>query len=145
MDFEAKPSPQPVLLFDGECGLCQACVRTLLRTDRRGVLRFAPLQGAAAQEFLRAQGLPTADFDTLIFVPDWRRREVRGAFLVRTDAVLAACVESGGVLAMLAEARVVPRRLRDAAYKLVARVRYRLFGEPRPGVLARAEWAGRFL
>ncbi len=135
----------PVLLFDGECGLCQACVRELLRRDRRGRLRFAPLQGAAAQAFLRAQGLPTEDFDTLIFVPDWSRRELRGAYLVRTDAVLAACAEAGGALARAAELRVVPRAVRDDGYKLVARVRYRLFGDPRPGALARPEWAERFL
>jgi predicted DCC family thiol-disulfide oxidoreductase YuxK len=136
---------QPVLLYDGECGLCQACVRQLLQRDRREQLRFAPLQGAAAQEFLRAHGLPTEDFDTLIFVPDWSRRERRGAFLVRTDAVLAACAEAGGALERLAELRLVPRAVRDAAYKLVARMRYRLFGEPRPGALARPEWAERFL
>lgn len=136
---------QPVLLFDGECGLCHACVRFLLRVDRAGRLRFAPLQGAAAQEFLRAQGLPTADFDTLIFVPDWRRREVVGSFLVRTDGVLAAVAETGGWAAAFAELRAIPRGLRDGVYRVVARLRYRVFGRYVPTPLARPGWRGRFL
>jgi hypothetical protein len=48
--------PDPVLLFDGECGLCQRLVRVLLGLDRRGRLRFAPLQGPAAQSYLRQHG-----------------------------------------------------------------------------------------
>lgn len=137
--------PVPVLLFDGECGLCHACVRVLLRLDRRGRLQFAPLQGETAQAFLRRQGLPTEDFDTLVFVPDWRRREVPGAYLVRTDGVLAAAAVTGDWGATLAELRVVPRGLRDAGYKLVARLRYRIFGRYVPRPLARPEWAERFL
>ena len=142
---DAVPAPvRPVLLYDGECGLCHACVRLLLRADRAGALHFAPLQSAPAQAFLRAQGLPTQDFDTLIFVPDWHRPSP-GRYLVRTDGVLAACAVAGGWIGALAEFRAVPRGLRDAAYKVVARLRYRLLGEYRPSPLPRAEWESRFL
>src|SRR4051812_37486572 len=50
-------APVPVLFFDGECGLCNRVVRLLLRLDTRGRLRFAPLQGPVAQDYLRAHGL----------------------------------------------------------------------------------------
>ena len=135
----------PVLMFDGECGLCQRVVRGLLRLDRAGRLRYAPLQGAAAQAYLRAHGLPTEDFDTLLFVPDWARRERRD-FLVRTAGVIAAlrvCGVAGrGLAGLLA---VWPERWRDAGYKRIARERQRIFGTWRPRALARAEWAERFL
>jgi predicted DCC family thiol-disulfide oxidoreductase YuxK len=132
----------PVLCFDGECGLCQRVVRRLLRLDRRGVLRFAPLQGAAAQAYLRAHGLPTEDFSTLVFVPDWPAGAEK--CLLRTDGVIAALRAAGrpGLAAVLA---AVPRGLRDAGYKVVARLRYRLFGPWRASPLPRPEWAGRFL
>lgn len=135
---------RPVLLYDGECGLCNACVRLLLRADRAGALRYAPLQSATAQEFLRRQGLPTEDFDTLIFVPDWDR-PAPGRYLSRTDGVLAACAVAGGWLGPLAELRVLPRGWRDAAYKLVARLRYRLLGKYQPSPLPEPEWEQRFL
>lgn len=124
-------TPRRVLLFDGECGLCQALVRFLLRRDRRrGRLWFAPLQGETAQAFLRSRDLPTTDFDTAVYVPDWAGR--RATVLVRTDAVLGALADLGGAWRAVTWCRVVPRSWRDAAYRLVARTRYRLFGTYRP-------------
>src|SRR4051794_7961959 len=85
----------PVLLFDGECGLCNRLVRGLLRLDRRGRLLFAPLQGPSAQRYLRSHGLPTEDFDTLVFVPDWNHRQGPD-FLLRTAGAIAALRAAGG-------------------------------------------------
>lgn len=127
----ARPAARPVLLFDGECGLCQACVRLLIRLDRAGRLRFAPLQGPPAQAYLNGQGLPVRDFDTLVFVPDWDQPG-RGAYRLRTDGLLAACAVVGGVGRELANLRALPRGLRDTLYRIVARSRYALFGAARP-------------
>lgn len=134
----------PVLLFDGECGLCNRIVRVLLRIDGGGRLRFAPLQGTAAQGYLRAQGLPTEDFDSLVFVPAWAAPGC-GAYRLRTDGVIAALRALGGAgRALAAVLAVWPAGWRDAGYRVVARWRYRMLGEWRPRPLARAEWAERF-
>lgn len=137
-------APRPVLLYDGECGLCRACVRVLLRADRAGRLRFAPLQGTSAQAWLRARGLPTEDFDTLIFVPDWDDAP-GGPHLVRTEGALAACAAAGGAVGWLAGWRVVPPRWRDAAYRAVARVRRRLLPAAGPDPREDPRWTGRFI
>lgn len=136
--------PGPVLFFDGECGLCHRVVLWLLNRDDRGVLRFAPLQGAAAQAYLRTHGLPMEDFDSLVFVPDWSHRE-RREFLLRTDGALAAARVVGGFGTVVAWARVWPRAWRDGVYRVIARSRYRIWGEWKPQPLARPEWAARFL
>jgi predicted DCC family thiol-disulfide oxidoreductase YuxK len=141
----AAAQPGPVLLFDGECGLCQRLVRVLLGLDRRGRLRFAPLQGPAAQGYLRQHGLPATDFESMILVPDWARRDAP-RHLRQTDAAIAALREVGGIGRVVAAVfRVVPGAGRDAGYRLVARWRRRLFGAARAGALARPEWSGRFL
>lgn len=134
----------PVLFFDGECGLCNGVVRILIRLDRRGRLHYAPLQGTSAQAYLRAHGLPTEDFDSLIFIPDWSQRD-RGGHQLRTDGVVGALRSVGGLATPLAWMAVLPRAWRDAAYKEVARIRYRVFGVWRPRPLARPEWEARFL
>lgn len=135
----------PVLLFDGECGLCNRIVRGLLRLDRRGRLSYAPLQSAPAQLFLRQHGLPCEEFESLVFVPDWAHRE-RSDFLQRTDGAIAALRVCGGVGRVLAAIlSIVPRVVRDAGYRLIGRWRYRLFGPWRPRPLRRAEWSQRFL
>jgi predicted DCC family thiol-disulfide oxidoreductase YuxK len=136
---------EPVLLFDGECGLCQRVVRLLLWLDRRGRLRFAPLQGPSAQSYLGQHGLPTGDFESMVFVADWARRETP-EFALRTAAALAALRQlGGGGRASAAVLVVIPAAWRDAFYRLIARQRRRFFGVARVEMLARAEWAGRFL
>lgn len=135
---------KPVLLYDGDCGLCNRLVRLLLRSDRAGRLHYAPLQGAAAQGYLRAQGLPTEDFDSLVFIPDWEK-PVQGAYLLRTDGALAAAAVVGGGWRMISWLRVLPGGLRDFGYRLVARFRYALFGQYRPTPLPDPTWARRFL
>jgi len=137
-------APRPVLLYDGECGLCNWCVRRLLKWDRAGRLRFAPLQGGPAQAYLRAHGLPVRDFDSLVFAPDWSNPQGR-APLLRTEGALAACAVVGGPGRVLAAFRVLPRGFRDGCYRLVARSRYALFGEYRPRPLPKPEWQERFL
>lgn len=119
---------RPVLLYDGECGLCAAIVRLLLREDVAGRLRFAPLQGSAAQDYLRSRGLPTADFESLVFVPDWGRP---GSLepLLRSAGALAAADEPGGICRVFSWLRILPESWADTAYRGVARVRG-VFGRP---------------
>jgi predicted DCC family thiol-disulfide oxidoreductase YuxK len=138
-----NPHIGPVLLFDGECGLCNRVVRWLLKIDRRGVLHFAPLQGPAAQDFLRTHGLPTTDFDTLVFVPAWSQR-AETLFLLRTDGVIAA-LRAAGATTRAALLALCPRPLRDAGYRGIARMRYKIFGPWRACPLPRPEWRARFL
>jgi predicted DCC family thiol-disulfide oxidoreductase YuxK len=145
--------PGPVLLYDGECGLCNRTVRMLLRLDRRGVLRFAALQSAPAQEFLRSHGLPTEDFSTLVFVPDWspstssgQANSSQARFALRTDGVAGALWMCGGGSRVLAAFLYsIPRFVRDAVYRFVSRTRYKIFGPWRECPLPRPEWRKRFI
>lgn len=147
----SAPLPPPaglVLLFDGECGLCNRVVRLLLRLDAGGRLRFAALQSSVAQGFLRAHGLPTDDFDTLVFVPDWSRRDdPRAEFLLRTAGAIAALRSTGDAGGRLLGdlLAIFPAPVRDAGYRCVAHMRYRVFGPWRACPLPRPEWAARFI
>lgn len=139
-----RDARQPVLLYDGECGLCNAVVRLLLREDAAARMHFAPLQSEPAQAYLRAQGLPTADFDSLVFVPDWSQ-PASARPLLRTSGVCAALAEVGGMWGIVSWLRVLPAVVRDPAYRLVARTRYALFGAYRPTPLPDPEWARRMV
>lgn len=132
----------PVLLFDGECGLCNKLTRVLLKKDREARLRFAPLQGAYGQAALRAHGLPTEDFDSLVFLP----AGIAGPAVLRSDGALAALEALGGGHARLARIeRRVPVAIRDLGYRIVARLRYAIFGKHKPSPLPDPAWAARFI
>lgn len=134
----------PVLLYDGECGLCNGVVLFMLRHDRPGRLHFAPLQSEPGQGYLRAQGLPMADFGSLVFVPDWNEKR-QGGYLLRTDGALAAFAELDKPWRALSRLRIVPRMLRDGVYKLISKTRYAIFGQYQARPLADPAWEKRFL
>ena len=136
------PGSGPVLFFDGECGLCTRLVRVLLRLDRVGQLRFAPLQGPTARAYLRRHGLPTEDFASLVFSPDWPRSEKPPG--LRTDGAIAS-LRAIGKPGWARLASFLPRSLRDALYRTVARNRLRLFPNSPVNPAAEAQSEGRFL
>ena len=127
----------PIVLYDGVCGLCNRMVQFVLKRDRRGVFRFAPLQGAFANRVLRAHGENPADLDTVYAVvncdPAQKVESGQGVpeqrLLARSDAVLFVARELGGVWGAAGWVlRLVPRAVRDWGYRVVAGNRYRIFG-----------------
>ena len=110
----------PVLFYDGECGLCDRSVRWCLRHDRRRRLRFAPLQGATYAA-IATPGKPVL-LESLVLSNS-------SGLHLRSDAVLLLLREVGGGWALLGTlGRVIPRALREASYRVVARHRRRWFG-----------------
>jgi predicted DCC family thiol-disulfide oxidoreductase YuxK len=143
-EMRGAHSSRTVLLYDGYCGLCDRLVHFLLRQDSHGRLRFAPLQGSIARRVLRTPEHETADPDTVLVVVDFGSPNQR--VLARSRAVLYALSTLGGVWGMFAAAgRLVPVRLADALYRLIARNRYRIFGRYDTCPLPRPEWRERFL
>lgn len=58
----------PVMLYDGECALCNGTVNFVLAHERQGLLHFAPLQSEVGQAYLRKFGLPTENFQSYVIV-----------------------------------------------------------------------------
>lgn len=114
------------VLFDGRCGLCDGLVRWLIRRDRRGALRFAPLEGElAARVRARWPGLPDAD-ETLVLVerPATADERVR----VRSRAVFGILDRLGGPWRLVRLLAWIPAPIVDPLYRFVAARRARWFG-----------------
>jgi predicted DCC family thiol-disulfide oxidoreductase YuxK len=130
----------PVLLYDGVCGFCNGAVRTILRVDRRGTLRFAALDSDFARAII-SRHPSLHDVDTVVFVDNPGQEGERVS--VRTAAGLRVADYLGGAWKLLLVAGVIPRPVRDWLYDRFAAVRYRVFGEysscpvPAPDVRAR--------
>ena len=133
----------PVLLYDGTCGFCADSVQLVLRHDRRQTLRFASLQGAFGRE-VRARHPELSRADTVA----WLEPAASGhpeRLLLRSDAALRVAGYLGGWFHLTRVAAVLPRRLRDAAYDLVARHRHQLSGDGPSCLVPAPEERGRFL
>ncbi|MEX0691039.1 MAG: DUF393 domain-containing protein [Gemmatimonadales bacterium] len=109
---------RPLVLFDGECGLCSASIQFILRRERRPYFRFAPLQGQAAAA-VRHRHPWLEGVDSLVVVD-------RGRALMRSAAALQIAGHLRWPWPLARAAWIIPRPLRDALYDVVARHRHRL-------------------
>jgi len=134
----------PIVLYDGVCGLCNRSVQFLLKHDKEARFRFASLQSDFAKKVLGRHGLDPKDLDTVHVVENYDQPDER--VLQRSDAILRAGRELGGVWGASASiAKVVPRALRDLVYRLVATNRYRVFGKYDTCMLPDPNQRSRFL
>ncbi len=136
----ADTTNNPILLYDGVCGFCNKSVQTILAHDKRGTLKFAPLQSALGKGILARHNLK--NIDSLIFVDQSTAPE---RAYVRSSGALKVAEYLGGWWKLLLIFRLVPRPLRDFFYDLFARYRYKLFGKYESCMLPAPDVRARFL
>lgn len=129
---------RPIIVFDALCVLCSANARFVLKHDRRARFRLASMQGAAGAALYRRFGIDAASPESFILVS-------AGRALRQSDAVLAICWGLGWPWRLAVLARIVPRFVRDALYRWVARNRYNWFGRRDACWLPDAKWQDRML
>jgi predicted DCC family thiol-disulfide oxidoreductase YuxK len=134
----------PIVLFDGECGLCSASVRFIISRDKAGVFRFAPLQSSVAQSVLARASFqgPLPDSVLLVLPADASRPP---QVLTMSDASIAIASRLGLPWSLASLARVLPRGVRNAAYRLLARNRTRFFGGKQACMMPTDDIRARFL
>jgi predicted DCC family thiol-disulfide oxidoreductase YuxK len=140
----SEPVSEPVLenghlvLFDGMCHLCSASVRFIVRRDRAGRFRFAPLQSDLGRTLCREAGLDADALHALVLLTDGR--VLRGA-----DAALEIARHLAGPWRLLRVFKLLPRRLRQWLYDFVARRRYAWFGRRDACMVPSPELRDRFV
>ncbi|MEQ9407084.1 MAG: DCC1-like thiol-disulfide oxidoreductase family protein [Fuerstiella sp.] len=131
-------APHPsIVFFDGVCGLCNHTVNFLLARDQQAVLKFAPLQGETAAQLVPDQ--VRKNLNTFVFAH-------AGRLYYRSGAMARILMQlSGGWRILGALLWVIPWPLRDLGYRMVAALRYRLFGKSEACRLPTPEERSRFL
>lgn len=110
-----------LILYDGECALCNRSVRFLIEADKRGHFLYAPLQGETASHL---EGAPFP-LDTLILIEGFQTKSPRIWKYGR--GVLRICWRLGGWYRLIGLLSFLPGWLADPLYRLVARNRHTLF------------------
>jgi predicted DCC family thiol-disulfide oxidoreductase YuxK len=118
----------PIILYDGVCGLCNRLIRFVLKRDRNDRFRFAALQSEFAATVLERRGINPQSLDTMYLLVNYSQPDER--LEARSDAAIQIFAELDGIWRALASiVRMWPRWFREKAYNLIARNRYQLFGK----------------
>lgn len=125
-----------IVLFDGVCNFCNSSVNFIIERDKAGYFKFAPLQSQIGAELTAKHGIDTSLTDSVILIED-------GQAYTHSAAALRIAKRLGSAWSWLHALVMVPRPIRDWAYTLFAKYRYRLFGRqdacmiPTPGIRER--------
>jgi predicted DCC family thiol-disulfide oxidoreductase YuxK len=154
--LSTETKEHPIVLYDGVCGLCNRGVQFILHRDPAGLFRYASLQGPLAAGILARHGADARDLDTVYVVLDVNRPEEK--LHARSDAVIfvlrhigtsvgprPASAQFGHWRAAGLLLQMIPRPLREGAYRFIAHNRYRIFGRHEACPVPSEETRSRFL
>jgi predicted DCC family thiol-disulfide oxidoreductase YuxK len=134
----ANPAEGPIVVFDASCVLCSANAQFILRHDRQRRFRLASMQGEVGASLYRKLGIDPNDPETMIVVDGER-------VFRDSDAVLAIFAGLGWPWRIVVLFRLLPRRIRDRAYRWLARHRYRIFGQRQACWVPSPDYSDRLL
>ncbi len=118
---------EAIVLFDGECTLCNRAVVFISKRDPSGFHKFAALQSSAGGGLLKKYNLPQ-DNSTLVLV-------YKGRAYCRSTAALHIARKLRWPWPLLFIALLVPTVVRDAVYRIIAQYRFEWFPAPTSCVL----------
>ncbi len=127
-----------VILFDGICNFCNGAVNFVIARDSAGYFKFAPLQSELGEKLRAKYDLNDAKTDSVILIED-------DMVYVHSSAAARIARRLDGGWRLLYAFVIVPKPIRDFAYKLFAKNRYRLFGRRDECMLPTPDVRARFL
>ena len=127
-----------IVLFDGVCNFCNASVNFVIERDKAGYFKFAPLQSEFGEELVAKHGIDIADTDSVIVVENDRA-------YTHSSAALRIAKQLDGIWSWSYAFIIVPKPIRDLAYRVFAKHRYRLFGRQDACMMPSPEIRARFL
>lgn len=127
-----------IIIFDGICNLCNKAVFFVIKHDKKQYFQFAPLQSKAAEKLLKPWDINPKKSDSIILIHNNR-------LYTESSAALKIAGKLNGIWKLGILFFIVPKFIRDAVYRLIARNRYRWFGKKDVCMTPTKELEKRFL
>lgn len=126
-----------IILFDGECNLCDHSVQFIIKRDKKELFKFASIQSEVGDEVLKKFNAAT-DIDSFILVKG-------NNCYFKSSAALRICKDLKGGWKLFFCFLIVPKVIRDYFYSIIAKNRYKLFGKKDNCMLPSPKIRDRFL
>jgi len=128
----------PILLFDGVCNICNGFVQFVIKRDPESQFRFAALQSDTGKEILQHFNLSTEDLSTAILIENKK-------IYTQSSVGLRMIKKMDVWFSFLSFLIILPKSFRDFIYRILARNRYKWFGQKDNCMIPTPELQSRFL
>jgi predicted DCC family thiol-disulfide oxidoreductase YuxK len=110
---------EQIVLFDGDCGMCSAFVRFVLRNSIDPTIIFISLGSEKGRQLLAQHGIDPGRTNSIVFI-------AAGQAHVYSNAIIELARSFRSPWNAVRFLALVPRVIRDGGYQLIARYRKRL-------------------
>ena len=127
-----------IVVFDGVCNLCNRSVQFILKHDKKHKFLFAANQSENLKKISQDLSFDFANNQSIVYL---RKSKVH----TQSTAALLIAFDLGGWLKPLIIFWLIPSIIRNFAYQIVAKNRYRWFGKRDSCMVPDKAWANRFI
>lgn len=112
-----------IIYYDGICVLCDSFVMWIIKRDHQQKYVFCSIQSTIGQQKLKQYATQ------LHFSKDTILLQTENQLFDESTAVIHILTGLGGIYKLATLIKIIPKSLRDFAYRLVAKNRYCMFGK----------------
>jgi len=110
-----------IILFDGVCNFCNSSVNFIIARDKKNIFKFAALQSESGQELQKKFSLDPRDLSSFILIDGEK-------YCTKTTAALKTVKDFGFPCNLTYILILIPPFIRNIAYNIIAKNRYKWFG-----------------
>jgi len=123
----------PIIIFDGECHLCDRSVQFIIKRDKKADFRFCTLQNAIKNNLIQTET------DSVIMMD-------KNTIYIKSKAALKILIYLGGMYHIISFVlSVIPTNMADVVYDFIAKNRYKWFGKYDECIIPEKAWKDRFI
>lgn len=138
--LESVPKNKQVILFDGVCNLCNTSVLYIIKRDRHNRFLFAPLDSAIGKSIINEFSIDTEKTDSILLYQP-KRHQLK----YKSSAALHIVKHLRFPAKFYIIFFLVPGFIRNWAYDIIAKNRYRWFGKKDQCMVPTPELQSKFL
>lgn len=127
-----------IILFDGECNLCNNSVLFILRHEKNNFSMFASAQSKLGKIIFAKQKIDPQTVDSIILID-------KGFVYDKSSAVLKIIKHLKFPWNLLIVFQILPRQLRDWIYDQIAKHRYSIWGKKKQCMIPAPDHQKRFI
>jgi predicted DCC family thiol-disulfide oxidoreductase YuxK len=129
---------EKIIVFDGQCNLCNKWVQFILKYDRDKKFKFCALQSKTGQKINTVFLKEMKEGKTIIYING-------KSMYLKSTATFYILRELSGVWSFFFILVSIPRPIRDYLYDFIAKNRYKWFGKAERCLVPTKETMSRFI
>ena len=138
---------KPIILFDGVCNFCNGLVNFIIRQDKKNIFLFAPLQSERGKKLLDQYGIDWKNNDSFVVIENAGSNDPvrQGKAYEKSNAALRIAAKLPWYWKWSQVFWILPKPIRDWAYNIIAKNRYKWFGKKEECMIPTEQVRGKFL